>query len=183
MKENSQSHSHDDPKKFERAEDAKEVRDTEKDPKKKWNLHTTTEDEKSNYKEPGGIALGSIKQEMLGSFMTWWDRLRSEPGSFAQSDDTPIGTMVLQKESQIYENELVESVLGNFLNLDIGSVELARALKKSNKIYHEDFPGDYILEHNGKRLGMFSLKSEQGIHSAVDVSYEYYPGVKRFYWK
>ena len=147
-----------------------------------WDLHTTSTDEKTAYNQPGGIALGSLKKGMVRSFSTWWNRLITEPESFPHSDDTPLSKMVLQKESQIYENELVRSVMARFLNMAQDSVELLRAVAKSNKIFHEDFPGNYILEYKGKRVGMFWLKSEPGINGSVDVSYEFHPQIKSFKW-
>ncbi len=179
MKENSQAVSINHPDQFNLEDDLGVLRD-QNDPSDSWDLHTTTTDEKTEYNKPGGIALGSIKKNMMHSFTTWWERLITAPESFSQSDDTPLSKMVIQKESQIYENELVNGVMSRFLNLAVDSVELSRAVKKSNKIFHEDFPGNYILEYNGKRIGMFCLRAEAGLNNSLDVGYEFYPKVQSF---
>ena len=158
------------------------VQGNDSSPLSHWDLHTTTTEEKNKYTTPGGIALGSIKKDMVNSFSDWWQRLIHDPESFPQSEDTPVGNMVMQKESQIYENELIKNVLSRFLNLANDSVEVLRAMKKSNKIFHEDFPGNYILEYKGNRLGMFFLRTAKGLNNSYDVSYEFNPKVKSFDW-
>ena len=63
----------------------------------------------------------------------------------------------MQESGGISTSGIIKSILSKKLNLPKDSEALIEAIEKSNKIFHEDYPADFILEYQGERLGMALL--------------------------
>ncbi|MDT0686043.1 hypothetical protein [Autumnicola psychrophila] len=133
------------------------------------------EDQKSS-----GISLGKVSSSLVNSFLNTWQKLIDAPQSFPEQELTPVSTYVIREDSQQAEESMLREILCNTLNLESGSYELTQALEVTNKIYHEDFPGSYILEYKGDRLGMFFLDIRKRVNGISEVNYEFLPQVKTF---
>ncbi len=133
-------------------------------------------------KRSSGLVLGSTGVEMFNSFLAMWDRLITIPELKSSDKNTSITDYILSKESQMKEKEMVRTVLSENLDLPLDSLELISAIEKSNKIYHEDYPGNYILEYNGNRLGMFELNTSFDSNNKLSITYKFQSGVKSFKW-
>ena len=53
-------------------------------------------------------------------------------------------------------------------------------MRNSNKIFHEDYPGDFILEYQGKRLGLMLLDTCYDSNSEAKLIYRFNPNLKSF---
>lgn len=95
----------------------------------------------------------SCAKSIFGEF---WDRLLYKPQSFNQNPNAVISSILLE-EKGIAATEVIKSVLSRRLNISKNSTRINNAIKETRKIFHEDFPADFILEYQGERLGMMLL--------------------------
>src|SRR5690606_33726857 len=86
----------------------------------------------------------------------FWKRLTLRPSSFPQNQNASIINIV-DEEIGTLASESIKTVLANHLDLPINSKKLSEVINDSFKIFHEDFPCDFILEFQGERLGMMML--------------------------
>ncbi|MDT0650125.1 hypothetical protein [Autumnicola edwardsiae] len=141
---------------------------------------TGLKDYKKQDQKSTGISLGKVSNDLLSSFKETWHKLVHSPQSFPEKDDTPISTYVIHEDSREEEERMLSTVLSDLLDLQPHSEGLLKALENTNKIYHEDFSGSYILEHNRERLGIFFLEVRNCVNGTSEVSYEFLPGLKSF---
>jgi hypothetical protein len=135
-----------------------------------YNLSSAKTNSKHSQKENNGSS------NFLSNF---WNRLISKPESFSQHPSTEI-SKILEEEKGVSASKMINTVLSQKLNLDINSAELLDAAKKSNQIFHEDFPGDYILEYMGDRLGLFLWDISYDSNGKANVEYKFRPKIKSF---
>lgn len=109
----------------------------------------------------------------------FWNRLIGNPESFSQHPNYYISD-ILEEEKNICANEKIASILSDKLNLAQNSDELYKAVKNSIKIFHEDFPGDFILEYNGTRLGLFLLDICYDLNNNGTPVYRFKSNLKSF---
>ncbi|TVZ27535.1 hypothetical protein JM83_2583 [Gillisia sp. Hel_I_86] len=123
----------------------------------------------------------SQKENAGGSnfLSNFWNRLISTPESFSQHSSTSIST-ILEEEKGISSSNMINTVLSQKLNLEPNSTALSEAAQECNKIYHEDFPGDYILEFRGDRLGIFLRDLCYDANGKAMVEYIFKPEIKSF---
>ncbi|WP_026839410.1 hypothetical protein [Gillisia sp. JM1] len=119
------------------------------------------------------------KIEGIETLNSFWNRLVSDPESFNQNLGENIST-ILEKEKMLSASLKVQSVLSRELLLANNSELLLNAIEKCNKIFHEDFPGDFILEYNGNRLGMFLLEICYDFQNKANIDYKFNPEIKSF---
>src|SRR5690606_41347364 len=86
----------------------------------------------------------------------YWKKLIFNPQSFTHSPNSDINS-ILEEEIGPLAYDAINSVLSKKLELPLNSEELLKASEASIKIYHEDYPFDFILEYKGERLGMMML--------------------------
>lgn len=130
--------------------------------------------------KPSGISLGKVSNHLVNSFLNAWQKLIDSPQVFPEQEETPISVYVITENSKQEEEQMLSKVLCKSLNLASGSFALKQAIETTSKIYHEDFPGSYIVEHKGERLGMFYLNIRNRVNGASEVSYEFLPNVTSF---
>jgi len=140
----------------------------------------------TQYEDPYNLeSVGTNKfssNENSGSFnflTNFWNRLISKPESLSQVSNTKISE-ILKEEKGVCSSKMIKTVLAKELNLDINSQELLIAAEKSNQIFHEDFPGDYILEYMGNRLGLFLWDITYDASGKANVKYNFKPEIKSF---
>lgn len=123
----------------------------------------------------------SHSENIGGSYFlsNFWNKLVAYPESFNQTPNIDISTL-LEEEKGISSSKLVSSVLSQKLTLANNSTELLIAVEKCHKIFHEDFPGDFILEYNGNRLGLFLMDICYDSQGKANVEYKYKPEIKSF---
>jgi len=109
----------------------------------------------------------------------FWNRLVTKPEAFKQQINTSVYHL-LEEERGLAASNLIQTVLAKHLNISTASGELNKATLKSNKIYHEDFPGDFILEYNGDRLGLFLLDICQDSKGNHTTNYQFKSHIKSF---
>jgi len=109
----------------------------------------------------------------------FWNRLVSKPQSFSQKPNTSIISL-LEEENGISASPFIRSVLSEILELLIDSEKLLDAMQNSNKIFHEDYPFDFILEYQGNRLGMMLLDICYDSNSEGKLIYRFNPNLKSF---
>ncbi|UJH91731.1 hypothetical protein LZ575_03345 [Antarcticibacterium sp. 1MA-6-2] len=122
------------------------------DPQKKWDLN------------------------FLNSF---WKKLTSSPENFPQTPNTSISN-ILEEDMGVLASNATKRVLANKLELSIDSIHLAKAIKDSFEIYHEDYPYDFILEYKGERLGMMLLDKCYNSNGEVKLVYRFNPNIISF---
>ncbi|MDT0688822.1 hypothetical protein RM549_03450 [Salegentibacter sp. F188] len=127
-----------------------------------------------------GISLGKVSNSLVSSFLNAWQKLIDSPQTFPEQEETPVATYVINDNSKEEEEQMLSEVLCNSLNLEPNSAASWEAIKATNKIYHEDFPGSYIIEHKGERLGIFFLTIRNRVNGISEVSYEFLPNVRSF---
>lgn len=106
-------------------------------------------------------------------------RLVSKPLSFSQTPNSSISN-IPEIEKVILETNIIKAVLSKELELPIDSKKLTRAVENSNKIYHEDYPFDFILEYQRKRLGMMILDICYDSENEAKPTYRFNPDLKSF---
>lgn len=120
-----------------------------------------------------------IKIKNFNFLNYFWNRLVSKPQSFPQKQNTSISSL-LEEEKGILASRVIRSVLSEILEFPIDSKNLTNAMQNSNKIFHEDYPGDFILEYQGKRLGMMLLDTCYNSNSEAKQKYRFNPNLKSF---
>ncbi len=114
----------------------------------------------------------------LSSFFGKWRRLITNPFKDNHQEEATIYD-IFKEDMPIHE--LVKMVLVQKDKLHASAQELQDAVLESNKIFHEDYPGDFILEFKGERLGMFILNNPRAGEEALN--YIFKPGLKSFKWR
>jgi len=109
----------------------------------------------------------------------FWNMLIARPESLSQKPNSCISE-ILEEEKGITANELILEILSEKLCLEQDSSEVLKAVEKSNRIYHEDFPGDFILEYNGTRLGLFLIDICYNSSNEDTPVYKFRPNLKSF---
>ena len=109
----------------------------------------------------------------------FWNRLIFKPQSFPQNKNASISSL-LEEEKGILVSHFIRSVLSEILELPIDSKKLSEAVQNSNKIFHEDYPFNFILEYQGKRLGMMFLDICYNSNSEAKLIYRINPNLKSF---
>lgn len=110
----------------------------------------------------------------------FWNLLVARPESLSQKPNSCISE-ILEEEKGISANEMITKILSEKLGLEQDSAEVLNAVEKSNQIYHEDFPGDFILEYNGTRLGLFLSDVCYDSSNEVTPIYRFKPDLKSFH--
>jgi hypothetical protein len=116
---------------------------------------------------------------IFNSLSNFWKRLVSNPLSFPQTPNSSISSM-LEDEKEILAANMVKTVLSRILELPMDSKKLSNATENSNKIFHEDYPFDFILEYQGKRLGMMLLDICYNSNNEKKLIYRFNPNLKSF---
>jgi len=123
------------------------------------------------------VEINKIKNfKFLNDF---WNRLVSKPQSFPQNRNASISSL-LEEEKGILISRFIGSVLSGILELPLDSKKLSNAVENSNKIFHEDYPFDFILEYQGKRLGMMLIDISYNSKSEAKLIYKFNPNLKSF---
>lgn len=115
--------------------------------------------------------------EYLNQF---WNRLIAKPEGTSQPPNSYISEILEEEEKKISANKVIAGVLSDRLKLAKNSAGVLKAIKESTQIFHEDFPGDFILEYKEKRLGLFLLDiCYNSNHDAIPV-YRFRADLKSF---
>lgn len=138
---------------------------------------STTEKEKLLIDFSQKVEIKKIKNFNFLNY--FWNRLVCKPQSFPQKQNARISSL-LEEEKGILASRFIKSVLSEILELPIDSKKLSNAVLNSNKIFHEDYPGDFILEYQGKRLGMMFLDTCYNSNSEAKLTYRFNPNLKNF---
>ena len=122
---------------------------------------------------------GSKTKSNFSNLTAFWKRLVSKPQSLPQSANSSISS-ILEDEKTISPTQIIKTVLSKKLELPIDSIKLSIALEKCNKIFHEDYPFDFILEYEGKRLGMILLDRCYNSENEEKLIYRFNSDLKSF---
>lgn len=143
-------------------------------------LPPMAEQELSLYGKTFEINFGKRTEKEVAVFFSRWQRLIAIPESFPQDANTPISDFILQKEIHFLINDMNKAVISAHLQ-DTGEQDnIAETNKSSTKIFHEDYPGSYILAYNKKRLGMFRLSICRRDNGTYEMSYKFDPTILSF---
>ena len=121
----------------------------------------------------------SRNKNYFSNLTAFWKRLVSKPKSLPQSSNSSISS-ILEDEKKISPNQIIKTVLSRKLELPLDSTKLSIALEKCNKIFHEDYPFDFILEYEGKRLGMILLDRCYNAKNEEKLIYRFNSNLKSF---
>ena len=121
----------------------------------------------------------SKKSNMFSILISFWNRLVAAPKNFPQAAHTKISCL-LETEKVALADKKTKSVLAKILDLPIDSEKLIKAAAKTNKIFHEDYPFDFILEYQNKRLGMMLLDVCYNEKNQEKIGYKFNPELKSF---
>lgn len=119
------------------------------------------------------------QSEIYNNLMQFWKRLVARPSSYPQNQHLRIST-ILEEELGIQCSNLIKFILSRKLRLTEDSQELLQAIEACNQIFHEDYPGDFILEYNDERLGMMILANCGNSKNKFELEYKFNPGLKSF---
>ena len=108
-----------------------------------------------------------------------WRKLVSDPSSLTQNQNPAISN-ILEKETGSLVSDAVNSVLSEKLELPTNSKKLSVANEESIKIFHEDYPGDFILEYKGERLGLMMLDKCFNSKGEAHLIYRFNPQIQSF---
>ncbi|HKL36800.1 MAG TPA: hypothetical protein VJ899_10955 [Salegentibacter sp.] len=122
---------------------------------------------------------GNKTKSNFSNLTAFWKRLVSKPQSLPQSSNSSI-ISILEEEKNISPTQIIKTVLSKKLELPLDSIKLSKALEKSNKIFHEDYPFDFILEYEGKRLGMILLDRCYNSENEEKLIYRFNSDLKSF---
>lgn len=125
------------------------------------------------------IVLGQVRREEIDSFFSKWNRILMQSDCFKVSDKTPLSILVPGVNIINREHAMVRRVLSEKFDIPVGP-ELISISKSCNRIFHEDFPGHFILEYKGKRLGMFFLNFCKEREGVFNLSYRFKNDLKSF---
>ena len=120
-----------------------------------------------------------VKIKNFNFLNNFWNRLLFKPQSFPQKQNASISSL-LEEEIGILASRSIKSALAETLELPIDSKKLFNAIQNSNKIFHEDYPGDFILEYQGKRLGMMLLDICYNSNNEAKPVYRFNPNLNSF---
>lgn len=109
----------------------------------------------------------------------FWNRLVVTPRKLDEKPSSPISEILPQEKKNLADRMIVK-VLSAKLKLTKDSAEILKAKKESTKIFHEDFPGDFILEYNGTRLGLFLLDTCYDADNNATQVYKFRSDLKSF---
>ncbi len=109
----------------------------------------------------------------------FWNLLIARPESLSQKPNSCISE-ILEEEEGNSAKEMITKILSEKLSLEKDSAEVLKAVEKSNQIFHEDFPGDFILEYNGTRLGLFLSDVCYDSSNEATPIYRFKPDLKSF---
>lgn len=143
-------------------------------------FHKSTAVERQDANRAKGLSFGSMGADIINSFYAFWQNLIVHPESNKGSDKTPLTSLIIKKEGSIYESNFLHEVLAENLQLVETDPEVDKAVKQCTKIYHEDYPGSYVLAYQGKRLGICFLNVIKGVNNTVEVSYQFNSKITRF---
>ncbi|WP_139374863.1 hypothetical protein [Salegentibacter holothuriorum] len=121
----------------------------------------------------------SKKSRIFNFINNFWNRLVAYPTNFSQSANSKI-INILETEKVILADNKIKSVLAKILGLPIDSKSLQKAVANTNKIFHEDYPFDFILEYQGKRLGIMLLDVCRDLNNKEEIVYKFNPEIKSF---
>lgn len=125
------------------------------------------------------VVLGQVEEEKIESFFAKWNRILIQSDYFKVSDKTPLSKLVSGENIIHKERTMVKRVLSEKLDMPMGP-EVTNIAKSCKRIFHEDFPGHFILEYNGKRLGMFFLNFCKEREGVFNLSYHFKKDLKSF---
>jgi len=108
-----------------------------------------------------------------------WERLIFWPLSFQQNQNSHISN-ILEEETNLLASESIRAVLSDKLELPLNSKNLSEVIKDSFKIFHEDFPYDFILVYKGERLGMMMLDKCLNSNGDEKLMYRFQPHITSF---
>lgn len=114
------------------------------------------------------------------NLLNFWNKLILTPESFSSGHKTPIHA-ILEKEIAISSIEIISSVLSEKFEFPLNSEILSIAVEDSRKIYHEDYPYDFVLEYKGERLGMVILDFCSNSNEEASPQYRFNPHIKSFH--
>ncbi|MCM4156117.1 hypothetical protein [Gramella sp. AN32] len=143
-------------------------------------FNSSTAEPKKAYELKGAI-FGKVSEQEINSFYNTWRTLVMNPLSFSYNNKASVEQIILQEESKFHETEILKIILSKELDLPIESNYLKNKIADCNKIFHEDFPGNYILELNGSRLGLFVLSICKNNSGNFNLRYTFKSDVTRFY--
>ncbi|PRX41208.1 hypothetical protein [Salegentibacter salegens] len=115
----------------------------------------------------------------FNNLTAFWKRLVSRPQSLPQTSNSSISS-ILENEKNISSTQIIKTVLSKKLELPLDSIKLSKALEECNKIFHEDYPFDFILEYEGKRLGMILLDRCYNSKNEEKLIYRFNSNLKSF---
>lgn len=140
------------------------------------NLYNIPKEENSSKK----FSPETIENQKFSTVLSdFWKRLVLKPHSFPQKPQISI-SKILEEEKGILASNQIKFVLSKKLELPLDSKELLAAMDNSCKIFHEDFPGDFILEYQDERLGMMMLDICFDSHNQAKPVYKFNPRLKSF---
>nr|WP_031425155.1 hypothetical protein [Flavimarina sp. Hel_I_48] len=144
-------------------------------------IYKATNAQQQEARRVKGLSFGTLRKDMMHAFYSLWQNLVSNPESNEEADEALLTRFILKEEGAIYENDFLWKVLMDNLKLSEDSEELNHAFQNCTKIYHEDYPGSFVLMHNGRRLGICFLNIEKGINDTVEVSYQFNSNLTSFH--
>jgi len=109
----------------------------------------------------------------------FWNKLISKPDSFG-AEMNPDIFQILNEDQGSSATKMITTVITQKLQNSIKSTNLREVIANCNKIFHEDFPGDFILELNGNRMGMFLFDVCYDSNGKPNVNYKYKPEMNSF---
>lgn len=125
------------------------------------------------------IVLGQVRREEIDSFFSKWNRILMQSDCFKVGDKTPLSILVPGESIIKKEQAIVKRALAEKFDMPMGP-EVTNISKSCNRIFHEDFPGHFILEYKGKRLGMFFLNFCEEYEGVFKLSYRFKNDLKSF---
>jgi len=125
------------------------------------------------------LEVKSKKNKITNYLSQFWKSLIHDPLSLNQNHNVEI-CRILETETELLISESIKVVLSRELELPLNSNEISKAIEDSVKIFHEDYPYDFILEYNGRRLGMMLLDKCRNSNGVEEFIYKFNPDIKTF---
>jgi len=120
------------------------------------------------------------KKNKINSFLNqFWKRLILDPLSVEQNHNAEI-SRIIETETDLLMSDSIKLTLSRELDLPLNSRELLSVIEDSVKIFHEDYPYDFILEYEGNRLGMMLLDKCRNSNGDEVFVYKFNPDIKSF---
>lgn len=139
----------------------------------------TVQRRKSESLTPQEISLGSFNEPVVRKIFKNWLSFWMNPDMLHLGIFDSLAAVLHSEETLLKENAIIQEVLKEhtaFASED----ELLLAVQKCTKIFHEDFPGNYILAYKGKKLGMFVLKCIPESSDSYALTYFYHADLTDF---